>query len=156
MSFHTLSAHILTNVVKIMHNCDYFSIKEFLVDRVMTTVPVHVVDKIERFHKPIINPIRHKLRMPISVSGNSGYRSREWELEHGRKGDSEHTFIGLGAVDYTCEDMDALLHELRLSDYKRVCYYPHKRFIHCDHYGDRYHEFEANEAGVWQYKGERR
>ena len=40
---------------------DYFSIKEFLVDRVMVNVPIHVVDKIEKYHKPIINPIRHKI-----------------------------------------------------------------------------------------------
>ena len=51
---------------------DYFSIKEFLVDRVMTNVPIHVVDKIERHHKPIINRVRHKIGQPIHVSQNSG------------------------------------------------------------------------------------
>ena len=139
-----------------MHYCDYFSIKEFLVDRVMVNVPIHVVDKIEKYHKPIINPIRHKIGQPIQVSQNSGYRSLDWELSHGRSGTSEHTFTGLGAVDYTCANMELLLEELRASDYKRICYYPDKKFIHCDHKGDRYHEFEADEDGKWQYKGERK
>ena len=92
---------------------DYFSIKEFLVDRVMSDVPIHVVDKIEKYHKPIINPIRHKIGQSIQVSENSGYRSKDWELSHGITGTSEHTFTGLGAVDYTCANMELLLEELR-------------------------------------------
>jgi len=52
--------------------------------------------------------------------------------------------------------MELLLEELRMSDYKRICYYPDKQFIHCDHKGDRYHEFEADEDGKWQYRGERK
>lgn len=137
-----------------MHKCDYFSIKEFLVDRVMTTVPVHVVDKIERYHKPIINPIRHEMGVPIQVSGNSGYRSVEWEIASGRDGTSEHTFIGKGAVDYTCEHIELLLDELRASDYMRICYYPEQGFIHCDHKGEQKLEF-ISRGGAWDLVGKR-
>jgi hypothetical protein len=137
-----------------MHNCDYFSIKEFLVDRVMTTVPVHVVDKIERYHKPIINPIRHEMGVPILVSGNSGYRSVGWEIASGRDGTSEHTFIGKGAVDYTCENIELLLDELRASDYMRICYYPEQAFIHCDHKGEYKLEF-ISRGGSWDLVGKR-
>ena len=73
---------------------DYFSIKEFLVDRVMIDVPIHVVDKIEKYHKPIINPIRHKIGQPIQISQNSGYRSKDWELSHGDR-DWETSIITL-------------------------------------------------------------
>ncbi len=135
---------------------DYFKIKEFLVDRDMMEVPLHVITKLEKFHKPIINPIRFRLNQAIWVSENSGYRSKEWELENGRDGNSQHTFIELGAVDYSCENMEALLEELRQSDYRRICYYPHKGFIHCDHKGNNYHEFEADKNNVWQYRGKRR
>jgi len=131
-----------------MHYCDYFSIKEFLIDRNMTTVPVHVVDKIERYHKPIINPIRHDMGVPIHVSGNSGYRSVEWEIKAGRNGSSQHTFEGWGAGDYTCEHLELLLDELLASDYKRVCYSPKEGFIHCDHHGHERLHFIA-EAGQW-------
>ena len=132
-----------------MHYYDYFSIKEFLINRNMTTVPVHVVDKIERYHKPIINPIRHEMGVPIHVSGNSGYRSLQWEIASGRDGTSEHTFTGKGAVDYTSENIELLLDELRASDYMRICYYPDKKFIHCDHKGKEKLEFLSNGGGTW-------
>ena len=120
----------------------------------MTTVPVHVVDKIERYHKPIINPIRHDMGVPIQVSGNSGYRSVEWEIASGRDGTSEHTFIGKGAVDYTCEHLELLLDELRASDYMRICYYPEQGFIHCDHKGEQKLEF-ISRGGAWDLVGKR-
>jgi hypothetical protein len=132
-----------------MHYYDYFSIKEFLINRNMTTVPVHVVDKIERYHKPIINPIRHEMGVPIHVSGNSGYRALQWEIASGRDGTSEHTFTGKGAVDYSCENIELLLDELRASDYMRICYYPDKKFIHCDHKGKEKLEFLSNGGGTW-------
>lgn len=135
---------------------DFFNVKEFIIDKNLMDIPLHVITKLEKFHKPIINPIRYRMNIPVYVSSNSGYRPKQWELDNGRDGSSQHTFIGLGAVDYTSEDMDLLLHELRQSDYKRICYYPSENFVHCDHKGDDYNEFEVDKNGIWQYKGKRR
>ena len=58
----------------------YFTISEFLIDKSLTHVPVHVADKILK-HISIINPIRIKLGIAIRVSKSSGYRPYDWELK---------------------------------------------------------------------------
>jgi len=138
---------------------NYFNIKEFLVDPAMrdddAVIPVHVVDKIIEHHLPELNDMRYRLNAPLYISKHSGYRSVEWEVEHGRSGNSQHTFKGLGAVDITAEDMDKLLSLAQKSSYKRVCYYPKQKFLHCDFHGDHYHYFIDNGDG-WEYNGIRR
>ena len=146
--------------IKNMKPINYFNIKEFLIDPDMrqdyAEIPLHVVNKIITHHLPELNSIRYSMNEPVYVSKNSGYRSYEWELAHGRNGTSEHTFRGDGAVDITAKDMDKLVDLARKSGYKRVCYYPHHGFIHCDLKGDNYHYFVADKSGTWQYQGKRR
>lgn len=135
---------------------DYFDIKEFLIDPEMAEVPVHVVQKIDQYHKPILNNVRHLLRCPVIISQHSGYRSVKWERSHGRTGDSQHTFSERGAVDVRSDEkLDRLLMLLKASEYSRVCYYPHDKFIHCDFYGATRKYFEANKSGTWNFKGNR-
>jgi hypothetical protein len=137
---------------------DYFNISEFHVDPTSESIPIHVADKIRKYHIPIINPIRHKFGKAIYVSENSGFRPYVWEIENNRKGDSQHTFGDgqedpdewWGAADYTCSDLEWLFEELSKSPYKRVCIYRHKGFIHCDHKGTQRVRFEADADGRWK------
>lgn len=116
----------------------YFTISEFIIDPDADDVPVHVADKILNKHIPVLNPIRKKLGTPLHISKNSGYRSPQWELDHGRDGTSEHTFKGDGAVDLTCktEAIKRLGDLLAQSEYHRVAWYPDNNFYHCDFKGE--------------------
>jgi hypothetical protein len=135
----------------------HFTISEFLVDTDAKDVPVHVVDKIIMHHIPIINPIRVAYGSPIFVSQNSGFRSYQWELDHGRSGTSQHTFGDgqeeklkwKGAADYTCSNIYWLFEQLKKSDYTRVCIYPKENFIHCDFKGATKQAFESVN-GQWK------
>lgn len=133
---------------------NYFDIAEFLIDTNCEVVPIHVVRKIDKYHKPILNRIRRQLGVPVIISQHSGYRTEEWEHSKGRSGNSEHTFKGKGAVDVRCnKKFDELLELLIQSDYRRVAYYPAQGFIHCDHKEvDRKQYFEADESGKWNFK----
>lgn len=110
---------------------NYFNIEEFLIDK-NAGLPFHVVNKIITYHLPVLNSLRERLGMPVVISKRSGYRSKAWEIARGRSGDGEHTFKGKGAVDLTCDDLQALWDMLKLSEYTRVCLYPKKKFVHCD------------------------
>lgn len=136
---------------------NYFDITEFLIDPDMECVPVHVVQKIDTYHKPILNRIREQLECPVIISERSGYRPVDWEKARGRSGDSQHTFQHKGAVDVTCKDIRfyELLQLLKESDYRRVCYYPHKSFVHCDFKGYEKVYYEADENGTWKNRGKR-
>ncbi len=132
----------------------HFSISEFLIDPSTELVPIHVADKILKYHIPIINPIREAMGMPVRVSDQSGYRSFDWEIDHGRPGTSQHTFGDgqenpaewWGAADYTCDNLQGLFERLKDSAYKRVCLYD--TFIHCDHKGNEKRIFKSVN-GVW-------
>jgi hypothetical protein len=86
---------------------------------------------------------------PYTCLATQGIEPLQWEIASGRDGTSEHTFTGKGAVDYSCENIELLLDELRASDYMRICYYPDKKFIHCDHKGKEKLEFLSNGGGTW-------
>lgn len=130
-------------------------------------IPTHVVDKIIRLHKPELNGIRDEFGAPVMISGNSGYRSFDWEISKGRKGDSEHTFGDghedeeyfpdmLGAVDITCKflnDLPRLWELAQKSGYKRVALY--RDFIHCDFSGDEFRAYDSREGKWKQIKRER-
>lgn len=145
---------------------NYFSIHEFLIDPAMRSgikpVPLHVVDKLWSVHLPILNPLRAKMREPVSISQNSGFRPYAWEKNKGRSGDSQHTFgdhkpdaeSWLGAVDLTADSFERLIMHLNNSAYKRVCIYQQEQFVHCDMKGDRRLLFENGDSG-WQYIKER-
>ena len=91
-------------------------------------IPEDVADKIEQYH---LHPLRMvDACMPVKVwpSAKSGYRPRWWELEHGRDGNSQHCFKGMGATDVTCENFqenkDELLKVLiEETQYTRICEY---------------------------------
>ena len=135
---------------------NYFDITEFIIDPDAKVVPIDVVQKIDTFHKPILNAIREQLGIPVIISKHSGYRTVEWEKERGRSGNSQHTFQGKGAVDVrSIEDFKELLRLLIDSDYMRVCYYPHHGFVHCDFKGYHRQYFEADENGKWHFKRNR-
>ena len=108
-----------------------FKISEFCIDD--SDISQEVADKL-LMHICILQDIRNQLGRPVIISKNSGYRPYDYERAKGRSGNSEHCFVGNGAVDVTCdpyymEDLLFLLHE---SKYNRVCYYSNQKFIHCD------------------------
>ncbi|NOR64936.1 MAG: hypothetical protein GQ468_02855 [Candidatus Scalindua sp.] len=109
-----------------------FKISEFFKEQ-KPLISLEIADKI-LVHIGILTPVRDILNSPIYISQNSGYRSFEYEKLHGRSGKSEHVFRGGGAVDLTCdpEKMREMIRLLRMSDYRRVCYYPENNFVHCD------------------------
>ncbi len=135
----------------------YFTISDFLVDPNMrepqSCIPIHVVEKILRYHLPILNDIQRRLDFRIKISANSGYRSYEWEIIHGRSGNSEHTFKGLGAVDLTCHPDNILKLKKALieSDYSRIAWYELRNFFHCDFrdgkLGKRF--YKVDNQGIW-------
>lgn len=140
---------------------NYFDITEFMIDPDMQKpegqIPVHVVQKLDKYHRPILNEIREELGCPVIISKHSGYRPVEWELERGRSGDSQHTFKHKGAVDVTCKKMRFynLLKLLKDSDYRRVAYYVANMFVHCDFKGHEKLYYEVDETGTWKLKGNR-
>lgn len=109
---------------------NYFSIEEFTKE---TLIPPSVAQKILAYHIIPLNAIREELGEPIYISQASGYRSREFELEQGRLGTSEHCFRGRGAVDLTANNITGLGALLEKSSYTAVCYYPYRKFYHCDY-----------------------
>lgn len=135
-----------------------FSLSEFCIDGVGNT-PDSVKEKIWRYHIcPVIN-VRHDIDLPLTASEKSCYRPFKWEIEQGRSGNSEHTFKGLGACDWTFynkkhktpENLSKLYYSLMAhTKYTRIAIY--KTFIHCD-YGidDGYrYLFDAKSDG-WKF-----
>lgn len=125
----------------------YFNISEFTSEKEITP---RVADLIITHHIEIMIPIRRKLGIPIYVSEGSGYRSYETEIKAKRSGDSEHCFRGKGAADYTCENLEALGRLLvKESLYNRICFYPDKKFFHCDYKEDLLHRVFINTPDGW-------
>ena len=141
---------------------NYFSLTEFFFPEDMENITaqqaIYVCELIKEYHLPELNKMREELRQPIIV--NAGFRSYDWEIANGRTGSSQHCFVGKGAVDIAVEDytlLDDLVDLAKLSGYKRVCYYPKKKFIHCDFKGDHFHYFiDESDGNSWKYQGKRR
>lgn len=111
----------------------YFNISELTIhDR---DIPLDVANKLLRHHIWVMNPIREKLGGWITASQRSGFRSRGHELSMGRNGNSQHTFQGLGAVDWTCDRVNIrrLLALMKDTPYTRIAFYPNNNFIHADY-----------------------
>lgn len=129
----------------------YFSIIEFTQEEL---IPAHVVAKIEQFHIPTLNKCREVLKQPIIISQRSGYRSIMTEQANGRSGRSQHTFQGKGAVDLTASDLNKLGLVLKqFSDYSRICYYPTKRFYHCDYKPSSHRLYLCADGVNWTREG---
>ena len=132
----------------------YFEIEEF--NRTGAILTKEIEDKI-KVHIAEINPIRIELDFPVLVSNNSGYRPREYEISKKRSGNSEHTFEGKGAVDYTASTaskVKKLVEKLKKdSKYTRICYYPNNNFVHCDYKTSKRQYFEAlSPTSAWVLK----
>ena len=110
-----------------------FSIYEFCIDK-NHPLTIGVADKILKNFILPLQLVRDRLGIPVYVSQSSGYRPVEWEINHGRSGNSQHTFIGDGAADITCEDNNQLLAALiQHSPFSRITQYKGKNFIHVDY-----------------------
>lgn len=111
-----------------------FTISEFNISG--EDIPQDIADKILKHHIVPMQPVRDKLNIPIYPSQKSGYRSQKWEKSRNRNGQSQHCFVGLGAVDWTCSDFqnnkEALLASIAIdTEYTRIAVY--NSFIHCDY-----------------------
>lgn len=112
----------------------HFSISEFNISGY--PIPEDVADKILRYHIIPLSKAREIFGKPIIISKKSGYRPLQWELRHGREGNSQHVFRGNGAVDVTCEDFKGDFNKLLgalidNTEYTRFAIYD--SFIHCDY-----------------------
>lgn len=118
---------------------NHFKLSEFCITN--DPIPQEIADKILLFHIVPMNKVREELDDAIKVSKKSGWRPKQYELDKGRSGRSEHTFLpsakdpdGRGAADYTANRIDDLLELIiKKTDYTRICYYPNNKFIHCDY-----------------------
>lgn len=143
---------------------NYFSFSELCIsdDR----VPLHVCDKLLRYHIVPMNRVRKILGYWITASERSGFRPYLHELKMGRSGESQHTFGDekddqenwLGAVDWTCANFainsnDFLNMIVNHHHYTRISIY--NTFLHCDYAHDNNKEvqiFKQNyELKKWQY-----
>lgn len=111
-----------------------FTISEFIITG--DEVPIKVADKLLKFHITPMLEVREELGIPLYPSQRSGYRPISWEIKKGRSGNSQHTFMGKGAVDWTCNNFSSNREKLLISiikntSYNRITLYP--TFIHCDY-----------------------
>ena len=123
-------------------------------------IPEDVADKILVHHILDMQKVRAILNIPIWPSEKSGYRSKEWEIARGRSGTSQHTFTGLGATDWTCEDFSntgtTLLESIKKNTaYTRMAVY--STFIHCDYKptaSGKRQIFDSNASSQWTIREE--
>ena len=117
-----------------------FTLGEFCIEGV-ENCPDDIAVKIYRHHIVIVQVARVELGIPIIVSDKSGYRSKKWELQRGRSGNGQHTYVTKGAADYRSNSKENTLKLLKWlvenGQYKRIAYYPNEGFIHCDHNADK-------------------
>lgn len=133
-----------------------FKTSEFIITR-EKTVPVDICDKIWKFHIVPMLWIRQQLGIKIWASQKSGYRPVWYEKEKGRSGNSQHTFKGKGAVDWTCSNFQEnkeIFLELILehTEYTRVAIY--NGFIHCDHKPNESGKreiYSSNSKSEWEF-----
>lgn len=127
-----------------------FSISELCISS--EPIPQEIADKLLEFHITPMIKVREELGGWVTASQKSGYRPKSWEIMKGRSGNSQHTFQGKGAVDWTASDLDRL-EELIIThtNYTRIVRYD--SFIHCDYKatdGKRYY-FTSDAASNWTF-----
>lgn len=133
-----------------------FTISEFNISD--QPIPEQICDKILKWHIIPMQRVRDKFNDAIWPSLESGYRSVEWELSHGRYGNSQHCFKGKGAVDWTCQkfskNKDRLLDLIiKETDYTRIAVY--NSFIHCDYKKTNSMKrelYDSDSASNWKFK----
>jgi len=118
-------------------------------------LPDDVEKKVRLIHRPMLKRVEAATGIALGVSMKSAYRSKQWEISKGRSATGEHTFIGLGAVDITCEDFaknkTVLLKGLiEHSLYTRLAVY--KGFIHGDFKNSLTDRWVYDSKWVRQYK----
>lgn len=134
----------------------FFSLSEFLITK-PKTIDVGIADKLMNYHIIPMLPVREELDISMTASQRSGYRPRWWEKKRGRSGNSQHVFIGLGAVDWTCknfkENKDKFLELiLKHTDYSRIAIYD--GFLHCDHRktsNGKTAIYKSNSKSEWEF-----
>ncbi len=112
-----------------------FKIDEFLIEST-SKIDTHIADKIYKYHIIPMIYIRRNLGFPIYPSMKSSYRSKTYEISKGRSGNSQHTFTGKGATDWTCENFDVNKDELLKEMIKETLYTRfamYNSFIHADY-----------------------
>lgn len=130
-----------------------FNTSEFFINPEWITMDV--CDKLWKMHIIPMADVRHELGVWVTASQKSGYRPKDHELKKGRSGNSQHTFEGLGAIDWTCQDFESkrnnFLHFiLKHTEYTRLAIYD--GFIHCDYKatdGNRY-IFRSDTSSNWE------
>tara|TARA_R110000851_G_scaffold314588_1_gene476689 strand:+ start:2034 stop:2456 length:423 start_codon:yes stop_codon:yes gene_type:complete len=121
-------------------------------------IPEDIADKIVKWHISYIQDVRNELGYSVYPSQKSGYRPKSWELSHGRSGNSQHTFTGKGAVDWTCKDFntnknDLLESIIKNTKYTRIAIY--NSFIHCDYKETNLNKrelYESTADSKWTFK----
>lgn len=107
-----------------------FSLTELCITN--NDLPLDIADKLLKYHITPMVAVRKALNAPITASLKSGYRPVEYEKSKGRSGNSQHTFQGKGAIDWTAADLDKLEKLIiKHTDYTRIARY--NSFIHCDY-----------------------
>lgn len=138
-------------------NYPYFAkLQEFIITG-SANISAEIADKLYQFHIMPMQPVRETLGVWLTASEHSGYRPRQWELKKGRSGNSEHTFTGKGAVDWTCKDFvknKSKLLELIIkhTSYTRICIYD--GFIHCDYKltkSEHREVYTSNSKSQWKF-----
>ena len=133
-----------------------FTISEFNISGL--PIPQLIADKILKWHIIPMQRIRDKVGYAIWASQKSGYRSVKWEKSRGRSGNSQHTFKGMGAVDWTCrnfaENKDSFLELIiKHTDYTRIAVY--RGFLHCDYRQTKSGQRElytSDSASNWEFE----
>lgn len=115
-------------------------------------LPDKVETKVLVCHITPLTALQNILGIDLYVSIKSGYRSKEWEKEHGRSGYSQHTYEYLGAVDLTFDDFnlnkDKVIKALaENTNYTRIAIY--NSFLHIDYKNSQ------SEKWLYNYKWQR-
>ena len=121
-------------------------------------IPEAIADKILKWHIAPMQRVRNIFNGAIWASQKSGYRSPHWERSKGRSGNSQHTFRGKGAVDWTCREFSSNYERLldlivKETDYTRIAIY--NSFIHCDYKATpsgRREVYTSNSKSKWTLK----
>lgn len=143
-----------------------FSISEFIIDG--DDVPKAVADKILKWHISPMQDVRDELGLSVHCKTSkglySGYRPYSWEISHGRKGGSQHTFgqrkngsfdkNHRGAIDWRCKNFSKnketfLQLIMDKTNYTRIAIYG--SFLHCDYKardGKRY-LYDSSRSSKW-------
>lgn len=117
-------------------------------------IPQEIADKIIEYH---MNPVWDiALDLEAYPSQNSSYRSEAWEKARGRSGNSQHTFKGKGATDWTCKDFSNKSNELLerlIEETKYTRFAVYNTFIHCDYKDvDKRVVFTSTSDSKWTFK----